>query len=135
MKRFCIFFGVFLIFFALFTIIPNTIVGFYGLFASNFLPNIIHFLIGSALIFSVYYFTSHTSRVIHISGVTMLVLAVLGSWFVGDNTGKVFGVLLTNGPMNILHLVLGSLFVIYATCLERHGSHTEVHSAHDSHHE
>lgn len=114
-KRLAFIFGGFYIFLALASVYPNDIIGHNALFATDFLHNFIHLLVGFVLVGIALWNHFLLPRVIRTVGGILVVLAILGAWFTGIDIGKIMGLLTANGLGHIVHLVTGIVCIVVGT--------------------
>lgn len=90
--------------------VPNPIVGNGAIFHTDLMHNVIHIILGAALLWAAYAAREKAAMVLKVEGVIFLVLAVLG-WFTVSGTGSLMGLAEVNGADHLLHLVLGAVFL------------------------
>jgi hypothetical protein len=126
MKKFAIILGSFYILISLVTIYPNDIIGYNAFFATDFLHNFIHLLIGSVLVGVAIWDRFLLPRVIQTVGFILIALAILGAWFTGIDIGKILGLVTSNGVGHIVHLVTGIVCIVVGTMGARNGDGEEI---------
>ncbi len=126
MKKFAIILGSFYIILSLATIYPNDIIGHNAFFATDFLHNLIHLLIGATLVGVALWNHFLLPRVIQTVGEILIALAILGAWFTGIDIGKILGLVTSNGTGHIVHLVTGIVCIVMGTMGARNGEGEEV---------
>lgn len=119
MKKFAITLGVFYILLAFGSVYPNDIVGSNAWIATDFLHNLIHFLVGSILVGVALVSPIFLPRILSAAGFLFLILAVLGSWFTGFDIGRVMGIMSANGIGHMIHLVTGVMCIVFGTINHR----------------
>jgi len=138
-KSFAISIGSILILAALFTMVPNTLIGRYGYFRTDLLLNLVHFLSGVVLVLAALKFEYLVPKTLRIMGVLYLIIALIGAISTGfSDYGRSLGIMEVSGPDHLLHLVIGLLLIAVGTreirSLERKvehledTSHAELHS-------
>ena len=108
--------GAILVFIALVTVFPNTIIGEMSFFHTDFAHNLIHFLSGVAILFVALQYERFLGKTLRALGMFYLALAVLGAITVGSASfGAVFGFVGMSGADHILHLIIGIILVALGT--------------------
>ena len=108
--------GTIFILIAFLTIIPNSIIGKYGFFYTDFVHDMIHFLTGVILLYIAFKKNHWIPKTLRISGMFYIALAIIGAISIGAvSIGKVMGFIGMSGADNILHLVLGLILVFLGT--------------------
>lgn len=114
-KKMGIILGSFYILLSLATIYPNDVIGHHAFFATDFLHNLTHLLIGSVLLGVTLWDDILLPKVLRIVGFILIGLAVLGSWFTGSDIGAIFGLIAANGIGHVVHLLTGIFSVVAST--------------------
>lgn len=115
LKKFTISIGVLFILLALVTITNNPFVGKNALFANDLAHNLIHWFIGGLLIFIAIWHFDYIYKVYRVIGTLFILLAIIGSWSTGFETGNILGLIMTNGVAHMFNLFVGVLFVVIGT--------------------
>jgi hypothetical protein len=115
LKKFTIASGLLFILLAMVTVKSNPLVGKNALFATDLIHNLIHWFIGGFLIFIAIWHLDYVHKVYRVIGVLFILLAIIGSWSTGFETGNIFGLIMTNGVAHIFSLFVGVLFIVIGT--------------------
>ena len=108
--------GAILVFLALVTVFPNTIIGEMSFFHTDFAHNLIHFLSGVAILFVALQYERFLGKTLRALGMFYLALAVLGAITIGSASfGVAFGLVGMSGADHILHLAFGLALVVFGT--------------------
>jgi uncharacterized membrane protein len=114
-KKLSITAGIILILAALITLVPNVIIGSFGIFYTDLQHNLIHLISGAILIVVALEYARHLPRTLRIMGFVYLALAVVGALLIGARgIGLVLGIGM-NGADHVLHLLIGIFLIILGT--------------------
>jgi hypothetical protein len=116
-KKLAMVFGIVFILVSVLGFIPNGIVGDMGFFHTNLAHDIVHLIVGLALVIVAVKAADKACCALKVFGVVYLLLAIIGFVVVsGSSVNSLLGVHV-NGADNWLHLVLGIVLVASACAL------------------
>jgi len=106
-KTLAIIFGVIFVLLGLLGFVPNPLVGANALFDTNMMHDLVHLIIGVALLLVAFYAPTQSALWLKIIGAVYLVIALLGFF----TASPLLGLLEVNGADNWLHFILGIVLV------------------------
>ena len=104
-------FGVVLVLVGLLGFISNPIVGDEAVFLADAVHNLVHLITGLIFVIVAMKSAESMSSVLKIFGIIYLLVAILGFLTTSEGVGTVLGLFSTNGADNLLHLLLGIVFL------------------------
>jgi len=110
-KKLAVLFGVIFVLVGVLGFIPNPIAGPTGIFQTDGIHNLVHFIIGVVLLIVAFAAPAKSSAWLTIVGVIYLLLAVLGFLMISHG-GMLLGMVTMNMADHWLHVVLGVVLVV-----------------------
>jgi hypothetical protein len=110
-KTLAIVFGVVFVLVGILGFMDNPLVGMEGLFQTDTLHDLVHLIIGVALLIVAFTAPAKSAGALKLFGIIYLVLAVLGFLTISDG-GKLLGLVTMNTADHWLHVVLGVALIL-----------------------